>query len=298
MTPAVVATTHAILVLVAALLLEGLALSQAQAQGKLDARYTATLAGIPIGKGALAVDIGDKRYTAAASGRTTGLVRLFASGQGTSASRGFVRNGAIIPLTYASNLSSGNKAEDLRIVMRRGAVKDVSINPPPPPRADRLPVPASHRRGVVDPMSAALMYVSGKGETISAEACHRTIAIFDGRMRFDLQLSFKRMATVQAARGYQGPVAVCAVQFVPLSGYVPHRAAITYLKNQREIEIWLAPVAGTRMMVPFKLLLRTPFGLGVLEATHFVSAPSRMGAAPAPGGPRPARPTPTAIQAR
>lgn len=291
MTPAV-ATTYAVLMLIAALLLEGLALSQAHAQGKLDARYTATLAGIPIGKGALAIDIGDKRYTAAASGMTTGLVRLFASGQGTSASRGSMRNGKIVPSTYASNLSSGNKAEDLRIVMQAGAVKEVSIDPTPMPQPDRIPVPASHRRGIVDPMSAALMHVEGKGETIAPEACQRTIAIFDGRMRFDLQLSFKRMATVQADRGYQGPVAVCAVQFVPRSGYVPHRAAITYLQKQREIEIWLAPVAGTRVTVPFKLLLRTPFGLGVLEATHFVSAPSRTGERSAPGA------TPAAIKAQ
>lgn len=281
MTPAVVATTHAVLVLVAALLLEGLGISTAQAQGKLDARYTATLAGIPIGKGALAVDIGERQYTAAASGMTTGLVRLFASGQGSSASHGYVRNGNIVPSTYASNLSSGHKAEDLRIAIQNGTVKDVSIDPTPVPQPNRIPVPASHRRGVVDPMSAALMHVSGKGETISPEACNRTIAIFDGRMRFDLQLSFKRMATVQSARGYQGPVAVCAVQFVPRSGYVPHRTAITYLQNQREIEFWLAPVAGTRMAVPYKLRLPTPFGLGVLEATQFVSAPSRARATPA-----------------
>lgn len=280
MTPAVVAT-HVVLTLVAALTLACFGISTAQAQGKLDARYTATLAGIPIGKGALAIDIGEKQYTAAASGMTTGLVRLFASGQGSSASRGHVRKGKIVPSTYASNLSSGHKAEDLRIAMQNGAVKDVSIDPTPVPQPDRIPVLASHRRGVVDPMSAALMHVDGDGEMISPAACNRTIAIFDGRMRFDLRLSFKHMTTVQSARGYQGPVAVCAVQFVPKSGYVPNRAAITYLQNQREIEIWLAPVAGTRMTAPYKLLLRTPFGLGVLEATQFVSAPSRARATPA-----------------
>lgn len=292
MTPAVVATAHAVLVLAAVLLIEGLDIPQAQAEGKLEARYTASLAGIPIGKGALAIDIGKKRYTAAASGMTTGLVRLFAQGQGSSASRGYVRNGNIVPSTYASNLSSGKQAEELRIVMRSGAVKDVSIEPAPTPQPNRIPVPASHRRGVVDPMSAALMYVQGKGETVSPEACHRTIAIFDGRMRFDLQLSFKRLATVQASRGYQGPVAVCAVHFVPRSGYVPHRAAITYLRNQREMEIWLAPVSGTRMTVPFKVLLPTPFGLGMLEATHFMSTPSRADATGAAGA------TPVTVQAQ
>ena len=46
---------------------------QALAQGKLQARYTATLAGIPIGSGSWIVDIGQDRYTAAASGRVGGI---------------------------------------------------------------------------------------------------------------------------------------------------------------------------------------------------------------------------------
>jgi hypothetical protein len=174
----------------------------------------------------------------------------------------------------------------LRIVLQNGTVKDVSINPPPPPHPDRIPVPDAHRRGVVDPMSAALIRVAGSSEPISAEACNRNIAIFDGRMRFDLRLSFKRFETVRAQRGYEGPVAVCAVRFAPISGYIPDRPAITYLMGQQDIEFWLAPVAGTRVVVPYKMLLPTPFGLGALEATQFVSVPY------AP------RPTPTSARAR
>ena len=40
----------------------------AAAQGKLDARYTATLTGVPIGKGAWVIEIAEDQYTAAASG--------------------------------------------------------------------------------------------------------------------------------------------------------------------------------------------------------------------------------------
>src|SRR5262249_37491389 len=49
------------------------------AETRLDARYAVTLAGVTIGKGAWIVDIGEDQYTAAASGATTGLIRLFAS---------------------------------------------------------------------------------------------------------------------------------------------------------------------------------------------------------------------------
>ena len=51
----------------------------ASAQGKLDARYEATLAGIPVGKGAWIIDIADDQYSAAASGGTSGLLKAFAA---------------------------------------------------------------------------------------------------------------------------------------------------------------------------------------------------------------------------
>ena len=47
----------------------------ASAQGRLDARYEATLAGIPVGKGAWTIDIQDDQFSAAASGGTSGLDR-------------------------------------------------------------------------------------------------------------------------------------------------------------------------------------------------------------------------------
>lgn len=280
MTPSRVAA-RVLCLAVAVAVSAGLGAHAALAQGKLDARYSASLAGIPIGRGAWVIDIADGQFTAAASGMTTGLVRLFASGQGSSASRGVVRNGQLVPSTYASNIVAERKAEDLRIVLRGGGVKDVSIDPPTPPHPNRIPVPDAHRRGVLDPMTAALIRVGGSGDTVSAEACNRTIAVFDGRMRYDLKLSFKRFETARAARGYEGPVAVCAVRFAPLSGYVPERPSMIYLKNLTDAEFWLAPVAGTRVVVPYKVLLPTPYGLGVLEATQFVSTPGATRATPA-----------------
>ena len=52
---------------------------EAHAQGKLDARYWASLAGVPIGRGAWVIEIGEDQFTAAASGMTAGLLRVFAT---------------------------------------------------------------------------------------------------------------------------------------------------------------------------------------------------------------------------
>jgi hypothetical protein len=243
----------------------------ARAQGKLDARYTATLAGVPIGKGAWVIEIGDDQFTAAASGMTTGLLRVFATGQGNGASRGVVRGDSLAPTTFVSTINNDKRVEELRIVLSAGTVKDLIVDPPTTPSPDRIPLTDAHRRGVIDPMTAGLIRVSGNGDPVSPEACRRTLPIFDGRMRFDLQLSFKRIERVQAQKGYQGPVVVCGVQFMPLAGHVPERAAIRYLMAQRDMEMWLAPIAGTRVVVPYRIALQTPLGQGVLEATQFIA---------------------------
>ena len=255
-----------------ALLVAALAPAEpAEAQGRLEARYEVSLAGIPIGKGAWVIDIGDDQYSAAASGGTSGLMKAFAGGSGSGASQGRVVNGAFVPASYSATTSSSKKSETIRMTLAGGNVKESAIDPVPGVDPDRIPITDAHRHGVFDPMTGSLLRVPGTADPVSPEACHATTAIFDGRMRYDLKLDFKRMATVKAERGYQGPVVVCAIYFLPVAGYIPDRAAIKYLAAQRNMEVWLAPIAGTRVLVPFKMMIPTPLGTGTLEAVQFVT---------------------------
>src|SRR5947209_14826308 len=174
------------------------------AQGKLDARYVVTLSGLPIGRGAWVIDIGDDYFSAAATGATAGLMQVFASGQGQSAARGTISGGQLVPSTYASRIVTGDKSDEVRMVISAGTVKELAANPPTVASPDRVPVTEAHRAGVSDPMRATLIRVPGSGDTLVPQACQRTLSIFDGRMRYDLQLAFKRLERVRADRGYQG----------------------------------------------------------------------------------------------
>jgi hypothetical protein len=143
-----------------------------------------------------------------------------------------------------------------------------------------VPITEAHQHGILDPMTASLVRVPGTGDPLSAEACQHTTAIFDGRLRYDLQLAFKRMDHVKAEKGYAGPVVVCAIYFSPVAGFIPSRTAIRYVSKLRDMEVWLAPIAGTRVLVPFRAQGPTPIGEAVLEATQFVSVaiPTRASA--------------------
>ena len=244
------------------------------AQGKLEAHYEATLAGIPVGKGAWAIDISDDAFSAAASGGTAGLLKAFAGGSGTGAAQGRVVNGALVSTNYSATTTTSKKTEAIRMVLSNGNVKEYAIEPEPPVDPDRLPVTDAHRRGVFDPMTASMLRVPGSGDPLGPDACRTGAAVFDGRMRYDLKLDFKRMETVKAEKGYRGPVVVCAIYFSPVAGYIPDRPVIKYLAAQRNIEIAFAPVAGTRILVPFRMVIPTPLGTAMLEATQFITQAS------------------------
>jgi hypothetical protein len=257
----------------------------AQAEGKLDARYTATLAGITIGRGAWVIDFRDDQYTAAASGLTTGLLKVFAGGSGTTAARGTVANGQPVARSYAATITANKKKDEVEMSIENGVVKDYTADPVSPPDPERVAVTEAHRKGVTDPMTASLVRVAGTADPLVPETCQRSTAIFDGRMRYDLKLTFKRMEKVKAEKGYQGPVVVCGVQFTPVAGHIPSRSVMKYLTAMQDMEVWLAPVAGTRLVVPFRISVPTPLGVGVLEATQFVASPL------------PPRPMPTSAKA-
>ena len=244
----------------------------AHAQGRVDAQYEVTLAGIPIGKGAWVVDISDDQYSARATGKTTGLIAALSTGEGGGGAQGRVVKGQLVPSSYVVSMTTNKKNELLKIVLANGNVKEFSIEPEPPINAERIPVTEAHKRGVFDPMTGSLVRVPGTGDPVSPEACTQGTAVFDGRMRYDLKLEYKRIETIKVDKGYQGPVVVCAIMFVPIAGYVPDRAAIKYLKAQRNMEVWFAPILGTRVLMPYKVTIPTPVGTGVLQATRFTNS--------------------------
>src|SRR5262249_3110196 len=150
---------------------------------------------------------------------------------------------------------------------RRGSVKELAATVPPP-KSDRVPVTQTNRQGIVDPLTAMLFSATAAGEGLHRDVCRHTLPIFDGQQRYDLKLAFKRIYKVTAEKGYAGPVVVCSVSYEPIAGHRPY-PLIKYLSEAPEIEMAPAPVAGTRLLAPFRMLVESALANLVIEAYQF-----------------------------
>src|SRR5579871_70116 len=256
--------------------------NSAHAQGRLNAEYTASIAGIPVGNGVWTVTIGDKEYTAEVTGRVAGLLSWVTSGEGSIVAQGTVNRGNLSATDYEAEVkySVGIKSKKfaaVRMKIESRTVKDLAVEASDPPNRKNIPVTEEHKRGIVDPITASLIPVAGTGEALTPRACEQTLPVFDGNHRFNLALSFKRMEDVQTDQGYRGPAVVCGVNYQPIAGYNPDRSTIKYLMNNRDMEIWLTPIAGTRILAPFRISVPTKVGIAVLQAKQFVTVPQEPG---------------------
>jgi hypothetical protein len=120
---------------------------------------------------------------------------------------------------------------------------------------------------VLDPLSALLIPTGDGG--VSEAACRRVLPVFDGRRRYDLGLSFKRIEQVKASNGYAGPAVVCSIVFQPIAGHQRGSPLLTFLTDGRDVEMALAPIAGTRLLAPFRITATYMLGNVVMQATRF-----------------------------
>jgi hypothetical protein len=239
----------------------------AHAEGKLDASYTISFARIRVGDVVATGVFGESEYAISARGRAGGIMKVLVDGEASFATRGTIKDGYPVPITFTSKIVSDAETSDVTMVLDEGGVKELAAATPP--KSDRVPVTQANRQGIVDPLTAMLFSAAAAGEGLHRDVCRHTLPIFDGQQRYDLKLAFKRMDKVTAEKGYAGPVVVCSVSYEPIAGHRASTPLVKYLSEGREMEMALAPVAGTRLLAPFRMLVVSALANLVIEANQF-----------------------------
>jgi len=231
---------------VAALAALSMSLSAATAQ-TLHVTYAISLLGLPLGTGTVRADITPASYDIEGSAKLNALASLVNNSHGVSQGHGAIVSGHVSPAAFATTAASSSSTRTIRMAIRNNAVAAVDI---------------------LDPVAAYVFPAPKSGPEISAADCDRTLPIFDGYTRFNLQLSYVEERKV-SAKGYSGPVAVCAVRYQPIAGHRRDRPATKFMAENRDMQIWLAPVAGASALAPFKVSIKTTVGTLAIEATEF-----------------------------
>jgi hypothetical protein len=236
------------------------------AAGPIEARYGVTLAGLKIGTAVFSGDISAQGYRATLNARLTGLVGVLTTGQGAVQVSGLINGARPLSQGYALSANNSQISRTIQIGMNAGNITQVAIEPPFEPKPDRVPVLEHHRRGVADPVSALIMPVAGSADLMDPANCNRTIPVFDGVQRFDVTLTAAGTRVVnEPNKGYVGHALVCNARYAPIAGHRPIPAT-EFMRDNRDMQVWLVPVAGSRALAPFRIQVRTQIGQLVIEA--------------------------------
>lgn len=241
------------------------AATPAAAGSSFDATYGIWLAGFPIGEADVASSYDGRSYRIEVQARLVGLAGLLSDGRGAASATGRVSGERVTPSSFAVNSASSRASRTVRMGLSGGSVSAVEILPPLPEHPDRVPVRASHRRGVVDPVSAFMMPGRGRLAMTDPAQCDRTIPVFDGASRFDIVLGYAGTRQLDKP-GYSGAVLICNARFRAVSGHRAGREAVTFMEQNRDMAVWLAPVDESRTLLPLRIEVRTQVGMSVIEA--------------------------------
>jgi len=250
-----------------AAMLSPLALADARAE-MLHATYSISLVGLPIGSADIDANLTPNSYTIDAHAKIAGLAYLFSHARGASSGQGAIIDNRIVPLSFATIASNATMTRTIRMSLAGNAVTGVDISPPFVDKPDRVPLSERDKQGVIDPVGAFVIPVPAKGPMIGPASCDRKIPVFDGWTRFDIDLSYVGERDV-SAKGYKGSVAICAVRYVPISGHRRDRPSTQFMADNKDLEVWLAPVASAHVLIPFRISARTMMGVTVIEASEF-----------------------------
>ncbi|MGQ7794264.1 DUF3108 domain-containing protein [Faunimonas sp. B44] len=238
--------------------------SHAAAAATIEARYNASLIGLPVGSASLRIETDGSAYRIAGQGGVGGLSRLLSNARSSISAAGAIPGPAPSPVSYRQAITTGDESETVTISFSRDAIAAASIEPDRPRhRRNRVPLSDGDLRSVLDPASAIVVPLNGAS---GPEICERTVPVFDGRQRFDIVLSYSRTETVRSVDGYAGPAQVCAIRYVPIAGHRANRRTIKQLAENRDMEIWLAPIAPAGLALPVRLRVATGMGPLVLRA--------------------------------
>lgn len=222
-----------------------------------NARYVVSLAGVNIAS--VAIDFKDdgSSYKIDLGAQVSGVGTLVSSGTAAAESSG--SSGTSSLAANGFNLETRTKTDKFNVDVQynSGNATGFQVDPPLVNNIGRVALERKHLRQVTDPLGSFII----KADSLSPEICNRRLKVFTGIERYDIAMSFAEAQNATSRRtGYQGPVMLCRLDYIPVSGHFKTSEMTTYLANSDRILIWYAPLQDTGYFIPYRVLLGTDAG--------------------------------------
>ena len=238
--------------------------AQSGGTAKVATVYQVKVGRFNLGSFRVTANVQGGQYRMRGDGNFSVLTGLVFKWRGELSGAGRVTEAGPEPSTYSFNYTAGKRSERLRITFGPGFVQKVTVAPRRRTLPGTIPVRKEQLEGVLDPLSGVFLTARSANPNGDLSVCNQLLPVFDGTARFDLVLKPKKRIRVdnKGAGSYSGPAVICGVKFIPISGYRPNDPGIQALRRSNDIEVWLIPVRGTDMYVPYRIIMPTPAGTG------------------------------------
>lgn len=232
--------------------------SKAAAAQTYAGEYTISFLGLPVARSNFISTFNGDRFSVKGQIASAGLGKLFDSTTGNSFAAGSFAGDTTRAERFRVDYKTGKKTQTTVIAFAGGKVAK-TVNVPPLRKRDHwVPVKATDLNGVTDPISATLIKADSP-----QDVCSRTLKIYDGQMRVNLQLAY---ASAGPVSGYDGDAVTCSANFVPVSGYRTNNRSVTYLRDRAKISVSFAPLGETGVYAPVRATVSTTLGTVTVTA--------------------------------
>ena len=222
------------------------------------ARYALRYNGINVGRLDFNSKTGKQGYSVSGSGEISILFGAI-KWAGSSSVTGAVQGGVPVPQSYAFDWHKNKKGGTVKLGFTGAKATSVAVDPPSGDHPDTVPLKPEHMNGVLDPLSAVMMLTKADNRA----PCDRRVNIFDGKQRYDIVFSLKRHTRIAPSDAGGASVIgfVCRAVYEPIAGHRNNAASQAYAAN-RDVEVVMRPIPGTKLLIPSSVTIPTPWGTG------------------------------------
>jgi hypothetical protein len=220
------------------------------------ARYKLRFQGIDVGTLDINTSTAGQTYSTSGGAKLAVMFGAFKV-RANGAADGVIAGVGPKPKSFSFDWQGGKKKGATRIGFEGQTAKSITLDPPLNPSDERVPLLDQHKVGALDPVSAVLALTQASGNP-----CQKQVAVFDGKHRFDLVFSPKRIMPIPSKTASQlvpELAHVCRIIYRPVAGHKV-KGDTAHFSDNRDMEIVLRAVPGTALMVPHAVYIPTQWG--------------------------------------